>query len=219
MHFEILVEDQSGKKTLDEIVPRIIGAAHTFRVLPYKGIGRIPKGMRPSSDADKRILLDQLPRLLRGHGKTFAGYGLNYHAAVVVVCDLDRRCFHEFRRELLDLLNACNPKPETLFCMAIEEGEAWLLGDRNAILAAYPSAKTRVLDEYVQDSICGTWELLADAIYPGGSAVLVAAGRQTAGAAKSEWASRISPHMNMGKNASPSFEYFRDKLRDLAGWN
>jgi len=85
MHFEILVEDQSGKKMLDEIVPRIVGAAHTFRVLPYKGIGKIPKGLKPGSDASKRILLDQLPRLLKGHGKTFAAYGANYSAAVVVV--------------------------------------------------------------------------------------------------------------------------------------
>ncbi len=44
MHFEIIVEDQAGKKMLDEIVPRIIGAEHSFRVLPYKGIGKIQRG-------------------------------------------------------------------------------------------------------------------------------------------------------------------------------
>ena len=32
MHFEILVEDQSGKIALDIFVPKIIGTAHTFRV-------------------------------------------------------------------------------------------------------------------------------------------------------------------------------------------
>ena len=42
MHFEILAEDQSGKKTLDILVPNIIGDEHTFRVISYKGIGRIP---------------------------------------------------------------------------------------------------------------------------------------------------------------------------------
>jgi hypothetical protein len=217
MHFEILVEDQSGKKMLDEIVPRIIGTEHTFRVLLYKGIGKIPRGMKPGSDADKRILLDQLPRLLRGHGKTFAGYGLHYRATVVLVCDLDRRCLHDFRQELLNVLNACHPRPETRFCLAIEEGEAWLLGDRAAIHAAYPGAKSSVLDGYVQDSICGTWEVLADAVYPGGSRVLVAAGWQAAGAAKSEWATAISPHLDVENNASPSFRYFRGKMRELAG--
>lgn len=215
MHFEILVEDQSGKKMLDKLVPRIIGEAHTFRVLPYKGIGKIPKGMKPGSDANKRILLDQLPRILKGHGKTFAGYGPNYPAAAIVVCDLDRKGFHDFRQELFDLLAACHPKPETRFCLAIEEGEAWLLGDRDAILAAYPGAKAAVLDGYVQDSICGTWEVLADALHSGGSAVLIAAGWQASGAAKSDWAKAISSHMDVEDNASPSFHYFRDKLREL----
>ncbi|MDR3176930.1 MAG: hypothetical protein LBU06_10435, partial [Desulfovibrio sp.] len=39
--------------------------------------------------ADRRILLDQLPRLLNGFGRTFAGYGDSYKAVVIVVCDLD----------------------------------------------------------------------------------------------------------------------------------
>lgn len=219
MHFEILVEDMSGKKLLDVIVPRVIGAQHTFRVLPYKGVGRIPKGMRPGSDASKRILLDQLPRLLQGHGRTFVGYGPNYRAAVVVVCDLDRKCMHDFRKELFDLLNNCQPKPETRFCIAIEEIEAWLLGDRIALVAAYPLARLSVLNGYDQDSICGTWELLADAIHHGGAERLKAGGWQTVGAAKSEWAEIISPHMNLEINTSPSFCYFRDKMRNLAGRN
>ena len=46
MHLEILVEDLSGKKALDILVPRIIGGQDTFRVHSYKGIGRIPKNMR-----------------------------------------------------------------------------------------------------------------------------------------------------------------------------
>ena len=72
MHFEILVEDQSGKKALDILVPKIIGDNHTFIVHSYKGIGRIPKNLAANGDANKRILLDQLPRLLQGYGNTFA---------------------------------------------------------------------------------------------------------------------------------------------------
>ena len=30
MHFEILVEDQSGKKALDILIPKIIGDDHTW---------------------------------------------------------------------------------------------------------------------------------------------------------------------------------------------
>ena len=45
MHFEILVEDQSGKKALDILIPKLIGLEHTFKVHSYKGIGRIPKNL------------------------------------------------------------------------------------------------------------------------------------------------------------------------------
>jgi hypothetical protein len=215
MHLEVLVEDQSGKRMLDEILPRIVGPTHTFVVHSYKGIGRIPKGLKPKSDPAGRILLAELPRLLRGYGKTFASYPCEYHAAVVVVCDLDRKCLVSFRKELLGLVEQCHPRPDTRFCLAIEEGEAWLLGDLAAIRTAYPGAREAVLQGYSNDSVCGTWELLADAIYVGGSAVLIAEGWAVAGAAKFEWADKISPFLDIEQNASPSFRYFRDTLRGL----
>ena len=216
MHFEVLVEDQSGKTMLDLLVPKIIGAQHTFKVYAYKGVGHIPKNLRISTDARKRLLLDQLPRLLRGYGMTFAGYPPNYPAAVIVVCDLDDKCLKAFRQELFAVLDTCNPKPETRFCIAIEEGEAWLLGDIPAIKAAYPSAKDNVLSSYENDSICGTWELLANAVFAGGASRLKNKGWQTVGREKSVWAENITPHMNVDKNASPSFRYFREKIRGLA---
>ena len=55
MHIEILVEDLSGKKALDILVPRIVGGQDTFRVHSYKGVGRIPKNMKDAADPSKRI--------------------------------------------------------------------------------------------------------------------------------------------------------------------
>lgn len=215
VHFEILVEDQSGEKALDILVPMIIGNVHTFKVHSYKGIGHIPKNLKPKTDANKRKLLDQLPKLLKGYGKTFAG-NQDYHSAVIVVCDLDDKCLKAFRRELLDVLNTCNPKPETRFCIAIEEGEAWFLGDLLAVKKAYPKAKDQILNSYLNDSICDTWEKLADAVFPGGEKALSKQGWQTVGSEKSKWAEAISFHMDVENNNSPSFCYFRDKLRELA---
>lgn len=215
MHFEILVEDLSGKKALDILVPKIIGDMHTFKVHSYKGIGHIPRNMKDAKDARKRILLANLPRLLKGHGKTFHSYPNSYRAAVILVCDLDDKCLKAFRRDLFGILNACNPGPETRFCIAIEEGEAWFLGDLNAINKAYPKAKTSVLNSYENDSICGTWEKLADAVYPGGSANLSKKGWQVVGAEKSKWAEAIAPRMDIMNNKSPSFRYFRDNLQEL----
>jgi len=150
MHFEILVEDQSGKKALDILIPKIVGNEHTFG-------------------------------------------------------------------ELNNILNACRPKPEARFCFAIEEGEAWFLGDLPALKAAYPKFKAAVLNSYVNDSVCGTWEKLADAVYPGGALALSGKGWQAVGAEKSKWAEAISPHMDIENNQSPSFCYFYGKMQELAG--
>ena len=216
MHFEILVEDQSGKKMLESLVPKVIGDQHSFWIHGYRGLGRIPKNLSSGTDARKRKLLAQLPGLLRGYGKTFANYPANYPAAVIVVCDLDDRCLKYFRQELLEVLATCNPRPETRFCIAIEEGEAWLLGDVKAIEKAYSSVRLNVLDDYENDSICGTWELLADAVHPGGSQELKDLGWGAVGREKSSWAEKITPYMDVEQNASPSFQYFRDKIRGLS---
>ena len=211
MHFEILVEDVSGKKFLDNIVPKIIGD-NSFNVISYKGVGRIPPNMNKSVDASKRILLDNLPRLLSGYGKSWQW---GYEAVVIVVCDLDNKCLKSFRDDLTELLNNCNPAPTTCFCIAIEEGEAWLLGDITAIKQAYPNAKDAILKSYINDSICRTWEKLADAIYQGGSKKLSEQGWVTIGKEKSNWAENITPYMVIDNNTSPSFNCFVQQLKSF----
>jgi Domain of unknown function (DUF4276) len=213
MHFEILVEDISGKAFLDIAMPKLIHRDHTFHVHSYKGIGRIPRNLNKISDVGNRILLDQLPRLLKGYGKAFSTP--NYKAAVIVVCDVDNRNPKNFYTELMAILDACSPKPNAFFCLAIEEGEAWLLGDIKAIKNAYPTARDKILREYVNDSICGTWERLADAVFPGGAQALAKQGWQAVGAEKSRWASAITPSMNFNENRSPSFHEFQKKVLEL----
>jgi hypothetical protein len=212
MHIEILVEDSSGEKLLQVLLPKLIGVQgdpHTWRLHTYKGIGRIPFGLATKTDAAKRILLDQLPKLLRGYGKT---PGID---AVVVVLDADKRECSEFLSELKAVAIACQPAPVTLFRLAIEEIEAWYFGDRDALLAAYPRVKLNILDKYFQDSIIDTWELLADAVYPGGFAAIKKTGWPLPGQIKHDWAIKIGPLMNPDRNKSPSFRKLRDGLRQL----
>ncbi len=212
MHIEVLVEDKSGAKLIETLLPYVIGTfgePHTWKIHAYKGIGRLPAGLSTKADPAKRALLDQLPRLLCGYGRT---PGID---AVVIVLDCDKRNCKDFLKELNTVLKKCTPVPNTLFRLAIEEMEAWLLGDRTALRIAYPKAKKDVLNRYKQDSICNTWELLADAIYPGGNASIKSAGWPLPGQVKYEWASTIAPHMNVENNVSPSFCKFRDGLRQL----
>ena len=209
MHIEVLVEDSSGEKLLAQLLPQILGeqgAPHTWRLKAYKGIGRIPHGLTAKADPAKRILLDQLPRLLQGYGRT---PGID---VVVVVLDTDRRDCKAFLQELKLLVKRCKPAPPTLFRLAIEEMEAWYLGDRAALLKAFPRVKREVLDRYVQDSACGTWELLADAVHVGGAAAIKKAGWPLPGQLKHEWAEKIGPFMMIQENTSPSFCKFRDGL-------
>ena len=216
MHFEILVEDQSGKVMLAALMPRLLGTVDTFEVHSYKGIGRIPKGLKTGSDPSKRILLDQLPKLLAGYGKTFSSYGETYPAVVIVVCDLDDRDRRTFARELKLVAARASPCPKHAFCFAIEEGEAWFLGDAPAVRAAYPRARPAVLSAYVNDSICGTWEVLANAIYPGGAKTLSDLGWQSVGLEKSRWAANITPQMRLDGNRSPSFQAFVTTIQQSA---
>lgn len=67
----------------------------------------------------------------------------------------------------------------------------------------------------MNDSICGTWEKLADAVCVGGAAKLKSRGFQAVGAEKFTWAEAIPPHMELTQNLSHSFCYFRDKLQEL----
>ncbi len=210
MHIEILVEDSSGAKVVSMLLPAVIGQhgePHTWRIHPYKGIGRLPSGLSTNADPAKRALLNQLPRLLSGYGRT---PGVD---AVVVVLDSDRRDCATFLADLKAVMQQCNPAPKTLFRLAIEEMESWFLGDKPAVLAAYPKARKEILSGYRQYSICGTWELLADAVYPGGSAAIIKAGWSLPGEVKHAWADHICPNMDVELNQSPSFCKFRDGLR------
>ena len=193
-----MVEDQSGRIALEHLLKKILGTngeVHSWRIHSYEGIGRLPKNLRGVPNPANRLLLDNLPSVLRGYGK-----GLPDSSAVVVVVDSDDKDCIAFKKELLSVLNVCNPRPKTLFRIAIEEGEAWLLGDRGAIKSAYPNARDAALNDYVQDSICGTWEVLADAVHSGGSKLLKKLGYPAAGMAKCDWARDIAPHLDVNQN-------------------
>lgn len=214
MHFEILVEDGSGKILLKVILEKMFGLRgvnHLWDIRAFKGIGRLPRNHTEAKTVKSDLLLNNLPKLLKAYGRSLrAGH------AVVVVLDLDRENCRALKSDLTGILNDCNPAPKTLFRIAIEEMEAWILGDRKAILQAYPKAKTTVLDSYVQDSICGTWEKLADALYAGGSTKIKNHGWRLPGRLKSEWAENIGPLMDINNNRSVSFQVFRDGLRSLS---
>lgn len=216
MHIEVLVEDSSGAALMKHLIPILLGntaATHTWRVRGYKGVGRIPPKMSFQTDAAKKTLLENLPRLLEGYGRT-PGYD-----AVLVLVDTDSRDAPTFRRDLKKILTQCPSAPPTVFGLATEEIEAWYFGDRVALLKAYPRADKKVLNKYQQDAVCGTWEMLADALVEGGAAALKKQGFHKAGEFKHECANRIGPLMDVVRNQSPSFCDVRQGVNNLLAGN
>lgn len=212
MDYEIMVEDRSGKEMLEILMPMIFSRSssnNTFRIISYKGIGRLPGDLRTATDPKKRLLLNQLPRLIKGYGNIANMYPF----VLIFVADLDNKDCIEFKNELVRIERSISPRPDVLFRIAIEEMESWLLGDTEAVQTAFPKVKRDVIESYEPDSICGTWETLADAIYEGGSGSLIKSGYPTIGIKKSEWARTITPHINIERNRSMSFQVFVEGIR------
>ena len=73
MHIEVLVKDSSVVALMVHLLPKLLGEVaheHTWRIHDFKGIGRIPRNMTCQSDAAKKTMLDNLPRILEGYGRT-----------------------------------------------------------------------------------------------------------------------------------------------------
>ncbi len=219
MYFEILVEDASGKILLEHLVPKIIGPKgkpHRYRIvniqeLKHRVMAQMPRHLARTLPWDT-ILFQTLSLQMKVYGKTLP----RKNGIVIVVVDLDYHDKQAFQDQLEQLIDACDPSPEGFVRLAVEEGEAWILGDPDAVRRAYPFAREYVLQSYEQDSICGTWEQLADAIYHGGSERLEEIGYPHIGREKCLWADNIGQYMDVDLNGSPSFQRFRDTLRHAA---
>ena len=207
MHFQYLVEDQSGAALIRILMQKIVELYPnaTYDCKGFRGIGGFT-----SKNTIKETKTGKLPNDLATYLRGFDRSLQSFPSVIIVVLDSDDHDVQQFRSELEAVAMQNMIKIDHVFCLAVEEIEAWLLGDRHALLSAYPHAKMHVLNTYVQDSICGTWEVLADAVYPGGTSKL---SREHAsfieiGKLKAEWAQNIGIHMDLKSNESPSFNDF-----------
>lgn len=213
MHLHFMVEDQSGEKLVDIIAKKLCSSnpAVTYETKGYKGLGGFtPKNTATETHTGK--LLNNLATVLDGLNRAYSK-NPNYPFAVIVVVDNDNRDTNAFRAEMEAVAQKKNVTIDHVFCIAIEEIEAWLLGDIEAVKAAYPHAKMDVIRGYQQDSICGTWEKLAEAVYKGGLKKLKKQGSFEIGKMKCEWAEKIGAKMVIDKNESPSFQFFVSEIR------
>lgn len=188
MHLEFLLEEQSMEAALLALVPKMV-PDYSFDLHPHRG---------------KPDLLGKLEGRLRGYARWNVP-----DVRVVVVIDRDAADCHVLKQSLLAV---CDTAGMPALCrIAIEELEAWFLGDLPALCSAYPGvpptlgARAGFRDpDAVQG---GTWEAL--------ERILRRAGHYPTGMPKVEVATRVAERMNVERNASRSFQVLRDGLRAL----
>ena len=210
MLIEILCEDKSGAVVVRRAAERItreLGIPSDINVRPHRGCGSFPKDMAAKPPKFASSLLDLLPAKLRAYNKVYKGTPV----ILVIVLDSDNNDPSSLRSSIYACAREYAPDIRSVVGLCTEEVEAWLLGDRQAILQAYPDARSSVLDSYEQDSICGTWEVLCRAVSPD-SGRIIEIGYPAIGHYKTIWADRISRYMDPERNISPSFKTFKYAL-------
>lgn len=216
MYFQFLTEDKSTEVLVEQIMDKLKKAYPqkelVYDIKSFHGIGHLTKQGNAQQQKTGMLLNDLFP-IMRGMGKALLQVE---HAAIIVILDNDKNDKIAFRNELNRRAAGNMVLIDYEFCIAVKEMEAWLLGDVKAIEAAYPNVRKSAWKEYEQDGICDTWEVLANAVYPGGLTALrkkAAGDYKQIGSAKCEWARLIGAQMSLIENASPSYLFFMESLR------
>jgi hypothetical protein len=196
MTLHILVEGPSERAFLEPWAARLLHG-HPVRVHPHQGKGKLPTDMTARPEPKRRGLLDQLPATLRGFAKSLDPK----KDGVVVLVDADEDDAQNLASRIQRLATACCGAVRVSVTLAIEETEAFYLGDLRALERAFPDADLRRARAYVPDSIVATWELFGEIVHDGG-------GNKVA------WAEAMGKVVTVqpGRNRSPSFN---DLLRAL----
>ena len=123
MHFQFLVEDYSGAVLVDKVMLKLSEEAEfTFDTKSFKGIGGF-KERGSVKDIKTNKLLTDLPQYLRAFDNSLRGI----EACVIVVLDNDTRDTRLFENELEMQAQRAMISIDHVFCVAVEEMEAWLL--------------------------------------------------------------------------------------------
>ena len=147
MLIEILSEDKSGAVVVERLARRITqieGLDIEVNVHPHRGCGSLPKDMTAKPPKFASSLLDLLPSELRAYNKIYKGKDL----ILIIALDSDDKNPQELRQEVYTVASRFAPDIRSIVGLSTEEIEAWILGDRAAILEAYPDSREDVLDSY-----------------------------------------------------------------------
>ncbi|MCH4153377.1 MAG: hypothetical protein LKF32_01845 [Mageeibacillus sp.] len=210
MVIEILAEDKSGSVVVKRAVERICDREKMsceINVRPHRGCGSFPPDMNAKPPKFASALLDLLPAKCRAYNEIYRDQDM----ILIVVMDSDDHDPTHLRNSIYNCASRYAPDLRNIVGLCTEEVEAWMLGDRRAVLDAYPDADMSVLDSYDQDSVCGTWEVLCRAVSDNADDI-IEIGYPAIGHYKARWAEEISRYMIPADNISPSYITFKYAL-------
>lgn len=202
---DVLLEEPSAKAALDQFLPRLLPSHVDVRCLTFQG---------------KPDLLKQLPDRLRGYRERLRHESL----WIVVLIDRDNDDCRGLKHKLEEMARTAGlttksaPDPTGDFVVvnriAVEELEAWFLGDEAALIAAYPRLRpgvTRTRKIRDPDAVQGAAEAL--------HRILQRAGYyKNLHMPKGDVARHVGAHLSLlpGHNRSPSFQAFVAGMMALA---
>ncbi len=200
MHLELLLEEPSAEAFFADFLPKIAPEGTTWRLIPFQG---------------KADLLANLEKRLKGYAAW-----LPEDWRIVVLVDEDREDCTKLKARLeasakvAGLMTKSRAKKggfAVLNRIAVEELEAWFLGDVEGLCAAYPGVSASLGSrENFRDPDAvpgGTWEAL--------ERVLQRAGHFQGGLGKIELARTMARHMEPARNRSRSFQRFIEGMATL----
>ncbi|MCR5803983.1 MAG: DUF4276 family protein [Clostridia bacterium] len=208
MRIEILTEDKSGSVVIEKLVRQIClaeGIDADLYVRPHRGCGSLPMDWSERPHKFASALLELLPAKCRAYNAALKGTD----SVLIVVMDSDDHDPEELKKQLGLVCRKFAPDIKSVIGLCVEEVESWILGDRQAIEKAYPYYDKKALDEYKQDSVCGTWEALCKVVCPDTYERIIDIGYPAIGEYKARWSKAVSRYMLPENNISPSFKSFR----------
>jgi hypothetical protein len=198
MKVHVLVEGPSELAFFDRWLPRAF-ARHEFVTHPHQGKGSFPRHPEKPPLPRRFGLLDLLPATLRAYSASPEMKDVG----VLIVVDADNDVVVQLEQRIVEIVRA-NAPTRAVVCLAIEETEAYYLGDLRALKAAFPSADMVAAGAYVPDSIVGTAERFGEIVGDDGLR-------------KVAWAETMGERVTTdpAKSRSPSFRALHKGIKGL----
>jgi hypothetical protein len=193
MQIDVLLEEPSAVEALRFILPKILAGRAKFKLINMR---------------NKSRLIGQLPARLLGYKKRLdAGEDLR----IVVLVDRDRDDCAELKTRLERMARDAGLSTKTstdqqgrfqvVNRIAIEELEAWFIGDTEALKSAFSGLRGEAFPKsFNNPDNSGGWEHL--------HRFLKSKGIYKSSYPKIEAARKIAPHMDIPRNKSRSFHHF-----------